>query len=712
VTTVEIEAKFAVPDAATLTRLGAAGELAGCALGAPATVEVDDSYLDTPGRSVLGAGYVLRHRDRGDDVVMTLKSTGGADAGVHRREELEIVIARDVAPADWPDGPFRERVLALCDGAPLEPVVELRQSRRFRAVTREGRELAELALDEVTVVTPEGELAPYLEVEVELRGDGTEADLEKLAGALRDEYGLVPQPRSKFERAMELVGLAPRAGVAAAAGAARPTGPTGDAASDAALLDDARRAVLHRVARRKGVYAHRAKALLALDEGHTQIEAGERSGLAERTVRYWLMQFRERGLAIFPARLLAQVEQTMAVHGELPAPSTPKPAAAAVQTPAPGPAPTPAERRATKTAPPAPTAAATPEAAKRAEPAPSPHKQRRHPGIKRTDTMAEAAAKTLDFHFERMLAHEAGTRDGGDPEDLHDMRVATRRMRAALRIFDSHLDRQVTRPLVRGLRATGRTLGDVRDLDVFRLKMQAYLDALPEARRGELDPLIAVLDARRDEARQRMLEYLDGPRYERFVARMREFLETPHAGALPAIVDDEARPQKVADVLPGALYDRLAAVWAYDGPLSQPDAPLVRYHRLRIAGKALRYTLEFFEEALGPGARPMIATTKRLQDHLGDLQDAVVACGVLRTFLTFGTWEPPAGRRARALPPELIVAPGVATYLAVRQEEIARLVRTFPQTWRSIRGADFATGAAALVARLTGGQPPRRTPSA
>ena len=209
-----------------------------------------------------------------------------------------------------------------------------------------------------------------------------------------------------------------------------------------------------------------------------------------------------------------------------------------------------------------------------------------------------------------------------------------------------------------------------------------------------------------------MLEYLDGPRYERFVARMREFLETPHAGALPVIVDDEARPQNVADVLPGALYDRLAAVWAYDGPLSQPDAPLVRYHRLRIAGKALRYTLEFFEEALGPGARPMIATTKRLQDHLGDLQDAVVACGVLRTFLTFGTWEPPAGRRARALPPELIVAPGVATYLAVRQEEIERLVRTFPRTWHGIRGADFATGAAALVARLTGGQPPRRTPSA
>jgi CHAD domain-containing protein len=286
-------------------------------------------------------------------------------------------------------------------------------------------------------------------------------------------------------------------------------------------------------------------------------------------------------------------------------------------------------------------------------------------------------------------------------------------MRAALRIFGPHLDPAATRPLVRGLRATGRTLGDVRDLDVFRLKMQAYLDALPADRRGELDPLIAVLDARRQEARGLMLAYLDGPQYERFADRMRRFLDTPHAGALPAITaDGEARPENVADVLPAALYERLAAVWAYDAPLSEPDAPLVRYHRLRIAGKALRYTLEFFEEALGRKVKPMIETSKRLQDHLGDLQDAVVACGVLRTFLTFGAWEAPSGRRSRSAPLEIIVAPGVATYLAARQNELSQLVETFPPVWQAVRGAEFAGEAVTLVERLTTGQSPRRRPSA
>jgi CHAD domain-containing protein len=675
----EIEAKFAVPDKKTLARLGAAGELAGCALGAPTLVEMCDTYLDTASRAILGAGYVLRHRQREHDVVMTLKSTGGARGGVHRREELEITLPRDVAPADWPADPLRDKVLALCTGAPLEPLVELTQRRRFRAVTRDGREIAELALDEVTVATAVGELPPYRELEVELRADGTEADLELLVSALRDDLALKPEPLSKFERAMAAAGLVP----ASDAGLPDDT----QRADDGALLDDSQRGVLRRVARRKGVYAHRAKALLALDAGETQVNAGASSGLAERTVRYWLMQFRARGLAIFPSRLLAQVPEA---H-QATAPTASGMLAAPAGSPQAAPAP----------------AAPAPE-----QPAP-PMRAPRRPGVKRTDTMAEAAAKTLRFHFARMLAHESGTRAGTDPEELHDMRVATRRMRAALHIFADHLDPVVTRPLVRGLRRTGRTLGAVRDLDVFHDKMQVYRDALPDERRDELDPLLTALTARRKAARERLLAYLDGPRYARFVDDMRQFVDTPGAGALPAITaGGEARPSSVADVLPAALYTRLAAVWAYDAPLAAADAPLVLYHRLRIAGKFLRYTLEFFEEALGSGAKPMIETTKQLQDHLGDLQDAVVACTVLRNFLTFGAWEPPAGRKARALPPGIVMAPGVATYLAARQSELTRLVTSFPQTWRTVRGAEFAAQAAAVVARLTAARPARRAPSA
>ena len=71
------------------------------------------------------------------------------------------------------------------------------------------------------------------------------------------------------------------------------------------------------------------------------------------------------------------------------------------------------------------------------------------------------------MHLARMLHFEAGTRSGEDIEDLHRMRVATRRMRAAWRVFDGAYRRKVQRRYVRELRAHRRALGEVRDIDVL-----------------------------------------------------------------------------------------------------------------------------------------------------------------------------------------------------------------------------------------------------
>ncbi len=244
-------------------------------------------------------------------------------------------------------------------------------------------------------------------------------------------------------------------------------------------------------------------------------------------------------------------------------------------------------------------------------------------------------------------------------------------------------------------------LGAVRDLDVFAEKTQRYLDSLPEERSGELEPLLAAWRLEREQARANMLEYLDGERYRRFVTRFAAFLERPSAGELPLLsAQGEAIAHRVADVLPAVTYERMAAVWAYADALAEPGAPLVRYHRLRISGKFLRYTLEFFEEVLDADAKPLIKAVKELQDHLGDLQDAVVSCGVLRTFLTWGTWEQPA--RAGQLAPPGIVAPGAAIYLAYRQQELARLLESFPDTWEKVNGPGFGHRLATVLAAVRG----------
>ena len=464
--------------------------------------------------------------------------------------------------------------------------------------------------------------------------------------------------------------------------------------------------------------------LLAIHDGALQREAASRAGMAPRTVRYWLNRFRHEGLAIFPKRLVTRAPRRAEQA------AAPVPTRAAVKTAAPA---------ATRSRPKAATGnktagqktAAGKQEARQAGDKPRSRagragdgrdageprdaaadtgrgsrrgdsggrKRPARPGIRKSDTMAEAAFKTLRFHFDRMLDHEAGTREGGDIEDLHDMRVATRRMRAALRVFGPYLDADVMRPIDRGLRRTGRMLGAVRDLDVFYEKTMVYLDALPESRRGDLDPLLAVWQERRDHARGAMIDYLDGDRYPRFVEAFTALLDDPGRASLGYIDDDgEARPHRVAHVLPAVLYDRVAGVWAYDDVIAGHDTPLVRFHRLRIAGKAMRYTFEFFEEVLGPDAKPLIAATKEMQDHLGDLQDAVVTCNVLRNFLAWGAWEPPAANARRAL--AMIVAPGVATYLAARQEELNRLVDTFPEMWVKIRGDGFSRRLAKVVGEL------------
>lgn len=321
------------------------------------------------------------------------------------------------------------------------------------------------------------------------------------------------------------------------------------------------------------------------------------------------------------------------------------------------------------------------------------------PGLLPDDTMAEGARKTLWFHFQRMLAHEAGTRLGEDPEALHDMRVATRRMRAALPIFQDYLDMDVVRPYLKGLRRTGRLLGAVRDLDVFYEKTRSYLDTLPAERRSELDPLLEVWRAQRDQARAAMLAYLDSPRYARFVEQFGEFLSTPGAGALPTVAaGGEPLPHRLRHVVPVALYRRLAEVRAFDEWLTGTNVPLSRYHQLRIASKGLRYALEYFREILGPTAKSLIDAVKGLQDLLGDMNDAVVACNLLRDYLTWGTWGHRPDQNDFA--DSMIVSPGAAAYLAYRQTELQGLLARFPEVWATFHGPEFGRWLADAVAEL------------
>ncbi len=310
--------------------------------------------------------------------------------------------------------------------------------------------------------------------------------------------------------------------------------------------------------------------------------------------------------------------------------------------------------------------------------------------VEPTDPMGLFGCRVLFSQFSCVLSHEKGTIKGEDIEDLHDMRVAVRRMRAAAKVFEAYLDSGKLKPHLKELKRTLGALGKVRDLDVFREKAEKYLETLPSGHEHDLDQLYKILSKERGKARENLLDYLDSGKYSRFKRDFSDALSSPETLILQTTSEKcDTLPHRIMDVLPSILYARLADVDAYYEWVEGLYLPVNRMHRLRIAAKGLRYTLEFFEGILGDDAKIMIEELKNLQDHLGDLHDSIVAIDLLDSFLRTGEWgsvenENTSGEKGFSEGME-----GVEAYLKYREEERQTLLDTFPEPWGKIRNGEF-----------------------
>src|SRR5512135_305730 len=131
----EIEAKFAVPDEATWLRLQTVEQIAGYALSPGETKQVHDTFMDTPARAILASGHVCRKREVDGQIVMTLKSGQTVEGAVHRREELEITLERELPIGQWPPGEIRDRLLGIVGAVVLAPLFDQHQTRVIRWVS-------------------------------------------------------------------------------------------------------------------------------------------------------------------------------------------------------------------------------------------------------------------------------------------------------------------------------------------------------------------------------------------------------------------------------------------------------------------------------------------------------------------------------------------------------------------------------------------------
>jgi len=228
--------------------------------------------------------------------------------------------------------------------------------------------------------------------------------------------------------------------------------------------------------------------------------------------------------------------------------------------------------------------------------------------------------RNLHKQLDTLLAHDPGVRQGNSSEDVHEMRVATRRLRAFLRATRSMLLPEWMEGLRTELKWLGSNLGSVRDLDIQmeHLRREFPLLTLPERR--ALSQLLKLLEADRAKARAQLLEAMGSPRYFKLLDELEGAARTPRVPnphvSLATVAAKEFKKLKRDVRALGANFT---------------DAAL---HRLRIKVKHARYAAELAEEAVGKPAARFIRRSKILQDLLGEHQDGVIIEARLRGLLS------------------------------------------------------------------------------
>jgi CHAD domain-containing protein len=235
---------------------------------------------------------------------------------------------------------------------------------------------------------------------------------------------------------------------------------------------------------------------------------------------------------------------------------------------------------------------------------------------------AAAWIAVLREQLDEITSHLPGAIAGEDPEELHDLRVAVRRSRSALRHAKGVLPPELVECFRPELTQLQQATGPARDLDVLRADVSAIGDV-------DLDPLRALLSSRAETARDDLVAMLSSDQTKALLEDWGQTLD-----ALVAALDDDEADEwgrwprhahrDVVDVA-ATRIDRQRKRVLKRGNAVTETSPPERLHELRKQGKELRYLLELFGSYVPDRATPKVTKAlKRLQDVLGHFQDLTV----------------------------------------------------------------------------------------
>lgn len=209
-----------------------------------------------------------------------------------------------------------------------------------------------------------------------------------------------------------------------------------------------------------------------------------------------------------------------------------------------------------------------------------------------------------------LLAHDAGTRLALDAENLHQLRVASRRIRAYLRVARKLVDERWSAEVDVPLRRLGRASGPARDLDVLIEHLRAEVATLEPTDAAAAAELIGAFEDERDDLQDELLHVLDDDAHRRLVETL----------GLPVEAAADLTTRTLGELAERELRRLLATVRKLGR--TPPDEEL---HAMRLKVKRVRYATELGGVPGGNRTARVVRAATALQDLLGEHQDAVVA---------------------------------------------------------------------------------------
>ncbi len=295
--------------------------------------------------------------------------------------------------------------------------------------------------------------------------------------------------------------------------------------------------------------------------------------------------------------------------------------------------------------------------------------------------------------IDALAAETQGVKEAEDIECIHRMRVASRRLRAAMPLFESCLPEKKYKIWLDEVRQVTRVLGEARDTDVqivflkkFRKRTMAHQKSQAGGDPGPGSPLLLGIDyLMSDLKKQRISLQKD---VIASVERLEQRQELPAMqGTIQSLIDRSGSVRKKPSLsgIPPVAADhigrQLAVLLSFTSWVRHPDA-IAEHHAMRIASKKLRYTMEVYAQLYRLGLRKPVRRVARLQEMLGSLHDCDVWIDrVTRTLLK---------ERARLRPvtesnrPSSIEITGLKLFLENREKERTVLYRKFVRYWDTL----------------------------